>query len=190
MKTTSELNKKWWYRLIKVIFLGFLVICVLISVFVVWEENAPHEVSDYRVDCIASYTNHKSFYAMDEGLYLFDPISGTIYSSLSTFQKQILRDKCEMSDEEATYATQQALAYAQEQSALGATQAEIQIGIDTNYRPYTITKAKKIEGSFGKVIGYSVLSILIILLVGEISRRIFYYIVLGSIRPKRTTHSD
>jgi hypothetical protein len=189
MKTVAELNKKWWYRLLKVIFVGFLVICALISIASIWEDSRPHEVSDYRVDCVASYTNHATFYAHDAGVYPDLSITGTIYSTLSDYEKQIIKDKCDISQEEVSYSQQQALAYIQQQDALGATQKEIQDGVDTNYRPYTITKAMKVEGSFGKVIGSSVLAIGIILIVGEIVRRIFYYIVLGSVRPKKTVHT-
>jgi len=186
MKTISELNNKWWYRLVKVVFIGFALFCMVVSVFIIQDDNKPRQVKDYKINCIADYTNKKSFFAeKDADTYIYKYGTDTVYQSLSEDNKQKIRNNCDISKEEADTATTKAIAYITQQENLGATKEDIQNYINDNMRPYLITEDYVTKGSYIKVISYSLLSILAILLVAEIIRRVFYYIVLGSIRPKK-----
>ena len=159
---------------------------MVISVLLVADENSPRQVKDYKIDCIADYTNKKSFFAeKDANTYIYRYGSDTVYQSLSEDNKQKIRDKCDISKEEADTATKKAIAYVNQQESLGVSKEDIQNYINDNIRPYLISDDYITEGSYVKVVAYSLLSILGALLMAEIVRRIFYYIVLGSIKPKK-----
>lgn len=186
MKTKSDLNSKWWYRLIKVVYAGFFLICIITSVAIVIDENHPRQVSDYAVNCVATYTNHKNYFAQkDLSIYLFPYGSQTVYDSLSKSDKTAIRNACDISDKEASEATSQAMAYIDQQDKIGTTKEAIQSYIDENLRPYTISPTMRTEGSYTSVVLYALLSIIIVLMAAEVVRRIFYYIVLGTLRPTK-----
>lgn len=184
--TIQELNNKWWYRLIKVLFIGINFVLIM-SVFVfIMSDNKPHQESDYKLSCIADYTNKRSFYAeKDLNIYIFAYAGHTAYDDLSDSERQKIRNVCDISTEEADTATNNALSYISEQSKLGSTKNTIQDYIDNNLRPYTITSTTVEVGSYIQGILFSLLWTLIILIVAEIIRRIFYYIFLGKMRPNK-----
>lgn len=186
MKTINELNSKWWYRLVKVVFIGFALLCMVVSVFIIQDDNRPRQVQDYKVDCIADYTNHKTFIAeKDAGIYIFRYGTDTVYQSLSDDAKQKIRSNCDISEAEAQNATDKAVAYINEQTKLGTDKETIQNYLNDNLRAYLISETQVTKGSYLSIVAYSILSIILILVVAEIIRRIFYYIVLGSIKPKK-----
>jgi len=186
MKTVTELNSKWWYRLVKVVFIGSTLLLIGGSIFIIQDENRPRQVKDYKIDCIAEYTNMKTFLAeKDANIYIYSFGTTTPYTSLSTDDKKKIRGFCDISDEEAKNANDKAIAYIDEQTKMGTDKETIQNYIDTNLRAYLISETQVPKGSYLAIVAYSILSIIGILVVAEIIRRVFYYIVLGSIRPKK-----
>ncbi|MBP6926258.1 MAG: hypothetical protein KBB70_00990 [Candidatus Pacebacteria bacterium] len=191
MKTISELNSKWWYRLVKVIFIGCILLAMTIATFIFIDEYSPSQSLDYKISCVADYTNHKETIAYkDESIFIL-PLNGqTVYQSLSDNNKQEIRNICGISNEEADQGNATALAYINEQTKLGTSSAIIQKYIDDNLRPYKVSEEYITEGGYVQVVLYSILAAIGILLIAEIIRRIFYYIVLGSLRPKKKHESN
>lgn len=186
MNTRNELNSKWWYRLIKVVFIGLTLSCMVISVLLVTDANSPRQVKDYRIDCVADYTNHKTFLAeKDAGIYIFRYGTDTVYQSLTDDIKQKIRKVCDISEEEKQGADSKAIAYINEQTKIGTSHEVIQNYLDANVRAYLISETQVTEGGLLSIVAYSVLSIILLLTVAEIIRRAFYYVVLGNIRPKK-----
>lgn len=167
------------------VFILLLLLIVAISVFIINDENGPRQVSDYKIDCVADYTNHRSAYAGLEGISIFHYGTGSIYADLSKLAKLKLRDLCDISEEEANSSNQAVSNYVLEQLNAGTYKETIESEIDAKYRPYIITEAYRTEGSYTPVFGYSLLTIVIILLIAETLRRIFYYIILGTVRPNK-----
>ncbi len=185
MKTIQQLNEKWWYRLLKVVFLGVASLGAVISIFLIVDDYKPHQVLDYKISCIADYTNKKTLFAeKDAGLYFFPYGTETVYQSISDTDKIKLRKVCGYSDSTAEKLNSELDAYIEEQTKLGTDIATIIKNLESK-RAYTIEEEYRTEGGYFEVIGYSLLAITIIVVVLEIIRRIFYYIVLGSIRPKK-----
>lgn len=94
MKTTDELNSKWWYRLAKVVFIGSTLFFMVVSVFVIQDDNRPRQVKDYKIDCVADYSNKKSFLAeKDANIYsIYSYGTVTPYTSLSVDDKKRLEN--------------------------------------------------------------------------------------------------
>jgi hypothetical protein len=184
MKTITELNGKIWYRLLKVFFLLFVLLCNVFSIILITDEHKPRQVKDYKIECKADYSNRQTGYAEKFGIYIFQYGDDTIYQSLTDDTKKKLREICDVSDEEAENANAEALAYIREQENKNTSKITIQNYIDT-LRPYTISEASITKGSHLVVIFYSLISIIISIIIIEIIRRIFYYIALGSLKPQK-----
>lgn len=185
MKTITELNSKWWYRLIKVAYLGLALIIVIFATYLTFDSYKPRPVTDYKINCLADYTNKKTFFATkDADLYLYQGSEKTIYASLSDSERSKLRELCDLSDAEAKEATNKVLDYVYDPKNKNATDEDVARYADT-IRPYTISLATRIEGTYLETLGYAILPILIALIVTEILRRAFYYIFLGTLKPSK-----
>ena len=185
-KTISYLNSKAWYRLIKVVFIGVIVLSILLSVLVIVDSHSPQQVKDYKINCIADYTNKKTFFAeKDADIYFFPYGTETVYESIRDDQRLRLRDVCGISSEEADKSNNETIAYINEQIKLGTDEETIEDYLDKNFRAYTILETNRTEGGYLIIIAYSLLSVVILLLIAELVRRIFYYVVLGKIRPEK-----
>lgn len=185
-KTIGYLNSKVWYRLVKVAFIGLILFAILFSVGIAFDENSPRQVMDYRIDCIGENTNRKSFFAEeDASIYIYPYGTQTVYQALSDSAKKAIKERCDISIEEDAQHVEAVLAYIEEQEKAEAATSVIQKYLDENMRSYTVTKAYTTHGSYGEIVGYSLRLIIIILIVAEIMRRAFYYIVLGRLRPKK-----
>ncbi len=186
MKTVAELNNKWWYRLVKVIFIGVNLVCVLIAIFIIYDNNKPRQVKDYKVNCIANYTNKSSFFAeKDAGILIYTYGLDTIYDALTEEHRLKIKNMCHISQKDAAEATNKAKLYIETEAKKGTSHDDIQKGVDDNYRPYKVSEDYTIKGSNFIVFVYSIFTLLTSLFVIEISRRIFYYIFLGTIKPSK-----
>lgn len=72
--------------------------------------------------------------------------------------------------------------YQQQQPATSGFTPDVQ---QVTHPLFTITKEEVTTGGPFVIAGYSLLAILIIALVFEIMRRVFYYVVLGGFRPEK-----
>lgn len=155
MKTTTDLNTKVWYRAIKVIY-GLLFLVIVTLILSLPEEAL--DISNSKIVC--QYGNGKQFLVKE----VFDKkgmptILPTHFDSEETeFSKKIL-EICEISQV--------------------VTQKMFESGSDFVPDPYRIEEKYKVK------IDYLILSLLTIIATFEAVRRIFYYIVLGSIKPQK-----
>lgn len=157
-KTLPYLNSKTWYRAMKVIYLlSFLVIVALIiTLFSVEGDFNVTDIPNSKIIC--QYGNERQFLVKE----IFDknelPSALPEYyrSAGDEFSQKIL-NSCEISKI--------------------VTRSDQPSGFIPD--PYRIEEKTK------KQFGYLLLSLLITIGVFEVIRRIFYYIVLGSIKPKK-----
>jgi hypothetical protein len=160
-KTISYLNSRAWYRLIKVFFISFFIIAVVISLITIYFANEPNQGTDYRVTC--NYGNKTNFMlGRDKGIYLWDA------------------DSTKWTDGERNQIIQ----------ACGISNVDILntiVPLNSGLHPlplYSISTVVFIV-TVAKIIGYSLLAILMIAFIFEVLKWAFYYIVLGSLRPKK-----
>ena len=67
------------------VYIGFFTFIIVISVFFVFEKNGERQISDYKINCTASYTNYKSFFAeRDANIKITQFESNSVYQFLST----------------------------------------------------------------------------------------------------------
>lgn len=171
-KTISGLNQKMWYRFIKVIFIitfiSFCGVCVWINFEQIYKYH-----TDYIVNC--NYGNKNVFLALkDKQIFILGPFTHNgssipIEYGLPDDTKKELQSACGISQEDAL--------------AIG------KISIQTNdvKKLYDLTSTKVANSNYQIAIIQSFLCILIIFIIYEIIKRLFYYIVLGSLRPKKTS---
>ncbi len=170
MKTISELNAKWWYRLTKVIFILIIVIITLTSLLLIYEENYSRQESDYIVFC--NYGNKKTFAARKEAQIYIYGTNATV-ANLPDYQRIAIQEECEITEKE-----------------ISEKLAAIANKIDNGIPLFTIRHATVTVGNTWSLVKFSIIALLVILSVSEVIRRCFYYIVLGSIRPKKNHESD
>jgi len=169
-KTISDLNNKAWYRAVKVVYIfSFLAIVIItITLFLAEGEFRVLDVPNSRIVC--QYGNEKQFlmkeiFTRDEMPITLPNYSNTqpggLFSRIAQeqLQNQILKS-CEIN----------------------------QVTIENSFKggkadfvpdPFRAEERYKIQ------IGYLLLSLLILVVVFEMIRRIFYYIFLGNIKPQK-----
>lgn len=185
-KTISHLNSKTWYKPVKVIFIIFILIYAVLFVFFAVEISKPKQVKDYKIECVSDYTNKKSFFAeKDAGMYIYQSGTDSIYQSLSIDDRKKIRESCDISDAEVNTYNSKAVDYIKQQENIGVDDVTIQKYIDNDMRPYRISEAYVTKGKYIETIIYSLLSLLIVLVVAEMMRRVFYCIFLGKINPEK-----
>lgn len=166
MQTISELNKKIWYRFIKVIFILIITISSGLAVYINFDAVGSYQ-DDHRITC--NYGNKTNFLAYkDKNIYLSLDYYLHGLVGLSDNTKEKIQSICEISQEELT-----------------AKLDRIFKGNDNSKRLFDITKEKVITNTYWTAIIWSIISVLIILLIFEIIKRAFYYIVLGKIKPPK-----
>lgn len=217
MKTTSELNSRWWYRLAKVFYLFTLIISLILAVAISYSENnglVSLNVKESIIGCGIEYSTQQSFPIIDVGSYYFEPhhFSGNNFLYKEFFSeygneyviKDILRE-CRLGDT----AFQEGVT----NNDIYVIQRMFEINrmniTDTERTELRNTELHRLNGAYStdqklKLLSFSnqlffvypvydyvttpgiiIASILGIIAVFEFIRRIFYYIVLGTIRPKK-----
>jgi hypothetical protein len=190
MKTISELNEKWWYRLLKV---G--VLCIFIFLIVLTAENkaenfSPQLKRNSELSNVTCLDGNKSVYA-------FNQLWGTFsLESLTTGQldSKLIAALCGLKDpfgddipkgNQIFYymTTEKADQYLENPDTVKAWEQLVA-------ESYSVNEIETVVGSWYGVIARIFIEILALLLFVELARRVFYYIVLGSIRPKKKHESD
>lgn len=167
MKTTTELNNKIWYRLIKVIFIIAIVIASVLAIIINFDSVGNYQ-TDHQVSC--NYGNKSTFLAYkDKEIYIssLEEYSRSL-ANLSDNTKEQLKSACEISEEE-----------------MNAKLDALFNGKDDGKKLYDITKTKIVTDTYLTATLWSLLSLIVIFIISEIIKRSFYYIVLGSIRPNK-----
>ena len=191
MKTLSDLNKKWWYRLLKVLYCGIFLIVALVSALAVFALNETYQAPDYLITC--SYGNHSMFNALhDKGISIanYDP-NKEIPASMN---QQIL-SACGVTQGDIDKATADAKAKAIQQynendcansnptGFLGEFLCPDLSATYQTFNMYGMINSTVPVHTYGKAIGYTVLDLLIVFAIFEIGRRAFYYVATGKVRP-------
>lgn len=190
MKTIAELNEKWWYRVIQVI----TVIIVLLWAADITERTAEYyspqmvlSLEKSNVQCLVG--NQSSF--------SFKELSSTFSKenlAIKDLDPELLAALCEIKDpfgdtipkgtEIFNFMTEEkADQYLENPEIVKQWEDEIA-------KSYSVNEIEEMEGSWIGVVWRIVAQILMVLVAVEIIKRTFYYIVLGSIRPKKKHESD
>jgi hypothetical protein len=151
MKTIDELNNKWWYRLIKIMFYLSLIVSIFYPILLINNKYGLH--IDY-VRC--SSTEVVSFNQFNKSSLYKD----FLYSKFTNDDKFALNNEIK---------------------ELCSNFFIEKIIMTTGPSDNVVFS----ERDWGLTFVYSLLSILSTLFVFELARRVLYYVVLGSINPKK-----
>ena len=163
MKTITELNDKAWYRLLKVIFILIIIFAASIAIYINYDAVGNYQ-TDFTVNC--NY-GHKSTFLAYKDKQIYIP---SYYDYTYSLAKLPDDTKVEL------------------QVACGISQEELFAKMnDTNdsKKLFELSETKIITDTYLSATVWSIISLLIIFVIAEILRRVFYYIVLGSLRPKK-----
>lgn len=146
-KDLVYLNTKWWYRLIKIIFIFINLILMISIISIIFHSNSP------------------KFNIMDEKTQL-------VHNAIE-FAKQ---------NPDTEYATE-----LRKRIEDGAYDRELNIlNQRKNYNNYEVNSKYEYEGrNWRAIIGFSLITIISVLIFFELIRRVFYYIILGSFLPDK-----
>ncbi|HRH55289.1 MAG TPA: hypothetical protein PK609_00265 [Candidatus Paceibacterota bacterium] len=163
----ADLNSKWWYRLLKVGYIGLFGIMTLVMLIAIYDENEPDSlVVDHRIICTGG--NHSTFQASrDKRIDLSGYSSSLGLESLSNAQRYTLRIAC--GEEEVRSSPREILDAKYNNDTLPSVEIE----------DIALTR-----GSWIEVLLYSVAYLIAVALLFEFGRRLFYYIVLGTWKPE------
>jgi hypothetical protein len=163
MKTISELEDKIWYRFLKVIFFTIFVSVSLVIVGSIYNGNRPEWIKDHIITC--NYGNKTSFAAWNEKgiLNVREDMS-----AIPDYTKEIIQKACGISEKEME------------------DKFDAILNNTDNGKPlFSIVQGEVPTGNMLKAILFSLLGLLVALVVFELIKRVFYYIVLGNFRPKK-----
>lgn len=151
----------------KVFFILAIALASVISVVIAFDTVGSYQ-DDYMVRC--NYGNNTTFLAFkDKEIYIspyYDYTSGL--ANLSDDTKQELRSACGISQE-----------------TVDEKASRIFDGTDDGKKLFDLVKRKVVTDTYLTASLWSILSLAIIFIVSEIIKRTFYYVVLGTIRPRK-----
>lgn len=189
-KTITYLNSKMWYRFIKVIFILSFILAIIFPLIGVYFEYKPE------------FDNKKSYVVCKDGrtvslednnIYLYSSYIGsnddlTIKQrcgnsfSSEEFKKGVSDDMIIerlLANRNKSFDVDNAIKYGYSKKEIADYLIK---NIDkTEYKLVSILTPTK----WNAIVGYSFLVILSVIAFFELIKRIFYYIVLGAIRPKK-----
>jgi hypothetical protein len=192
MKTISELNAKWWYRLLKVIYLAIFTLSFVAVVIQINDTLSPYQVLDFKnskVVCLSGNKNQVTFndllLKVDKDDLKYERLDAVKIASICEIVGPY-GELFSMSDGEPTRMSRADYNsfYSIENRPLALEWSAKVVNMVQYEKSYTTI------GSWLDVIGAILLAIAIVAVIFELIRRIFYYIVLGSLRPKKKHESD
>ncbi|GEM_PF-1305990 len=180
----SHLTSNWWYRLIKVVYLFFLVIALIgFSAGIFFSFSPEYDNNRSYIKC----ANGKEFVLSENGITLY---SDFMWSTDRDKAVRLCSDIATLTEPQRTQLDGIVL----KMDSDGASTPDIQVIVNDfkqkygqpspNSGKYELV-SKYTNRNWVAIIGFSLLSIVATLLFFEVIRRIFYYIVLGSLRPKK-----
>lgn len=180
-KTISGLNSRGWYRLIKVLFIGAFAIVGIIGLLIIFYSNQSTVVVDNAkttINCV--YPTQHTVTAAAGGLYFLpSDFTNGQYSNFNNNAE--IQDACGMTDYvNNLVANARASATGTDfNSVFGAVMSQMPAHL------FTVNPVFDDEGGWPYIIGYSLLFLIILIAIAEGSRRIFYYVALGSFKPHK-----
>lgn len=188
MHKVSDLNKKWWYRLIKVTLALVFGVILIVGSFIIYISKQPHNVDNYKVTCTSDDSNKTEFWTNQEGIYVsyvehnFKSVTGT---SLSDYSESLINQKCGLSDVDAEENTQKTLEIILDLNGKYKNYSDTEReALLRKYSSFKIEKHQSIKGSYMSVVLFLSLYTASLILFMEFLKRIFYYIVLGNFFPQ------
>lgn len=187
MKTIADLNHKVWYRLLKVVYIMLFLISALLIIYLNFTKIDTY-VNDYLVTC--RYGNNKSFLA-------FNDLNINEYEirNISTYNLEKIKRKCKIKSEDIRNIVQEIRSSNPDyinriNIRLYGSQSEKDTLMEKENREIT---SKIIDFSGGylddlaykKIILYTFVYLYILSLFFRLIKVIFYYIVLGKIKPNK-----
>lgn len=162
-KTIEYLNTKAWYRFLKVIYLVFLIFFLISPLIAIFFSYSPeYDNTNSYIKC----ANGKNFFLRDKGINLYDDF-------MWEDDKEKAKGLCFDGEVDV-----------EKDSISGHILRAKIISTTENSGKYELI-SKYTSRNWVATIGFSLLSIAVALLVFELVRRIFYYVVLGKIRPEK-----
>lgn len=187
IKTINELNSRVWYRVLKVLYIFSFIAIVAITLFLVFvEHKTPIEEIDHsntKIICNLGNKNTFNKNQVFEGLDQF--FKEEQYYKIDRL-KSVIQNKCEITQEilnkfeltrGETKDGRTPVLWSDGESSFNAT--------INGLTGYEIEEKYKYTGGLDAVIGYSILSLLVLIIIFEAIRRIFYYIILGKLMPRK-----
>lgn len=166
MKSIKWLNEHWWYRLIKVMYIIFLTLIIVIPPFVIINEYKP------KFDNDSSYikcANGKEFILSKNNIYLYNDYMWS-------------HDK----DKATSLCFDGSIEYTNYGTGIWKDLTVPKITSTTeNSGKYQLISIYK-NRDWTRTLGFSLVSTVVIIILFELIRRIFYYVILGSIRPPKS----
>ena len=181
-KNLTWLNSKWWYRLLKVLYILTFIAISCFYIALSFSELKPERVVDYDESTLICTKNSKTF--------TFSELSSTLRRDLqrSNVVAEDIAYQCDYVD---AYGEKLALLEkykikSREELQRDLNNAELisQWKSDT-LKSYSLNTVMKTEGNWFFPVLASIASVVIIFLLLELFKRIFYYVLLGTVRPKR-----
>lgn len=167
MKTIADLNSKWWYRLVKVVYVFLLfswTIGTAVGVYFLFEPEFDNENS--YIACESG----KNYRLSENGIFLYSEYMGY-------YDDKLAKELCTSTE------TMTAEEYEEKYGEPPKTFLSLDL------EKYRLTEYKLIsvytERDWIATIWYMFLGFLGWLLFFELVRRIFYYVVLGKLIPKK-----
>ncbi|MCK5459483.1 hypothetical protein KAI52_00005 [Candidatus Parcubacteria bacterium] len=164
--TKATLRSKWYYRLLIVIYIGFFLLISLITVYSNFDSVGNHQ-TDFEVKC--HFGNKETFFAYQDK-NIFVNRYAEVPDPENWRSSQAPNDWSVM-----TVATE----------GCGLLKSSTQVLLDTGSNIFN-AKLKKVNViTYGHAIFWSILIIAITALVFEVIRKIFYFITLDTLFPKK-----
>ncbi len=187
MKTLSNLNATWWYRLLKVLYFGMFFFFVIGMSAAAFDEFSTTESKDIEITCL--YGNKDTFKVFGDKHILVTKPTAKLGISES-MRQQIIRE-CEISQNDMDFAMTEAQAKTESfRRDYGCPNAESDVkgfmcGVEFGAEVYKAKDVEVSEDTLGKALGIILLCFLGTSMAFEVIRRIFYYVTLGSLKPKK-----
>jgi hypothetical protein len=166
-KTISYLNSKAWYRLLKVLYIVIVVLLCILFTSLAFEEVGSYQ-TDYTVKC--NYGNRSTFLAYkDKDIYISPLIQyDKSLAKLSDYSKVQLQSACDISKEE-----------------ISKKMSGIIFGTDDGKGFFELNQTKVVTDTYLTASLWSILAIAVVFVFFILIKMAFYYILLGSVRPKK-----
>jgi hypothetical protein len=165
-------NSRWWYRLLKVIFIFLFGISVLLVGYVTYVHNRPRMQQDYIVTC--NYGTNATFTALkDKNIYIpsYEAGDGSTMDQMPEYLRKELQNACGISDDDIN-------------KVLDSMWDDLSSGKPLDNAPlWTVQPTTYVVGTYTKAIVLSLVGTITVVVFFEIARGIFYYIIVGSFFP-------
>ena len=175
-KDIQWLKSKWWYRLLKVLYISFFGCLVIWILLVAIDINGPTQMINFQTSTLECLSGNKKVFTyeeLSEKHYIFS------FSESSISNEKII-ELCELVRETHDWDTVN-------HSDVSERIQEMREWNNFVGNAYKLNEQEKTVGSWFLVQRDFFLATVVLLFIFEFIRRIFYYVLLGSFKPKKIT---